>query len=228
MVAGQLEPTGGKSFEAGVKVSLFNAKALWTNSIYQITQDNISACDKDPSLTQEQIDNCTFNVLFGSARIRGIESEIQGAITPNLQVSGGFALMQSRITKTDAVYENDAARLGQSFEGNRFANTPEKQFSLALTYAWREWGLAKLKTSLGVVHVGQRYGNQGNTISLPSYTLVDAGVSYRFGSKTTLALNVSNLLDETYYTAMQSSSDRADQVGVGNRRLMQLLLRQVF
>lgn len=74
----QIDPTGGRSVEAGLKASLFGGRALWTNSLYEIEQDNIAACDTDPSLPQDDIDNCTFSVLFGSARVRGFESELQG------------------------------------------------------------------------------------------------------------------------------------------------------
>jgi iron complex outermembrane recepter protein len=223
-----LDPTGGRSVEAGVKASLFDRKALWTTTLYQVRQNNISACDTDPSLSPDDIDQCRYNVLFGSARVRGIESEIQGQITRDLQLSGGVALMQSRITRTDATYSADPARAGQSFVGNRFANTPKVQASVAATYVWSGLGLPQLKTTLGVTHVGQRWGNQGNTISLPDYTVVNLGAGFELGAKTDVALYVGNLFDKTYYTAMQASGDVADQVGVGDRRLVQVQLRQRF
>ncbi len=223
-----LPPSGGRSTEAGVKTSLFGGRALWTNAVYQITQSGIAGCDKDPSLSEEDIEQCRYSVLFGSARVRGFESELQGAVTPDLKLSAGIALMQSRITKTQSVYVVDAARAGQTFVGNRFANTPKLQASAALTYSWRAWGLSQLETSLGAVHVGSRFGNPGNTIVLPSYTVLDAGARWQFSPQTTLALNVGNLADRTYYTAMQASDDRADQVGVGDRRLVQVQLRHAF
>jgi iron complex outermembrane recepter protein len=223
-----LLPSGGRSAEAGLKASLFGGRALWTNAVYQITQSGISGCDTDPSLDEEDIEQCRFSVLFGSARVRGFESELQGALTPELQLSAGIALMQSRITQTQGVYVADAARAGQTFVGNRFANTPKLQASAALTYSWRSWGLPQLRTSLGAVHVGRRFGNPGNTIVLPAYTVIDAGARWQLTPQTTLSLNVGNVLDETYYTAMQASDDRADQVGVGERRLVQLKLSHAF
>ncbi len=224
----QLDPTGGRSIEAGVKLSVFGGRALWTNAVYQITQNNIAVCDTSPLLDPDDIDNCRFNRLFGSARVHGVESELQGQVTRHLQLSGGVALVQSRITQTDAVYENDPVRLGQSFVGNRFANTPRVQASLAATYGWAAVGLPQLKTSLGITHVGQRFGNSGNTISLPAYTVTHLGASYQVSRATTLSLSVGNLFDKTYYTAMQDSNDRADQVSVGDRRLMQVGLSVKF
>jgi iron complex outermembrane recepter protein len=224
----QIDPTGGRSIEAGVKTSLFGGKALWTNSIYQITQNNIAACDKDPSLDADAIDQCRFSVLFGAARIRGFETELQGQVTQDLSLSAGFAVMQSRITKTDETYQSDISRAGQTFVGNRFANTPKFQASVAVTVDWSRAGVSGLKTTLGAVHVGQRWGDPGNTISLPGYTVVNIVASYAINRNTSMSLNIGNVLDKTYYTAMQASSDRADQVGVGDRRLVQTMLRYQF
>lgn len=220
----QVDPTGGRSVEAGVKAALFGRRALWTNTVFQIEQDNIAACDTDPSLAQDDIDNCRFSVLFGSARVRGFESELQGHVTRNLQLLAGISLMNSRVTQTEQVHENTPSRLGRTFVGNRFPNTPKRQASLAATWRWAAFGLPQLKTSLGIVHVGQRWGDPGNSISLPGYTVVNAGASWQLTPATTLGLFVDNLFDRTYTTAMQASSDRADQVQVGTRRLVQASL----
>jgi iron complex outermembrane recepter protein len=159
--------------------------------------------DSDPSLSQDDIDQYRYNVLFGSVRVRGAESELQGQITPNLQMSGGNALMQSRITRTDATYSADPARAEPTFVGSRLANTPKVQASLAATYVWSVGGLPQPKTTLGATHVGQRWGSQGNTISLPAYTTVNVGAGYELGAMTAVALYIGNLFDKTHYTAMQ-------------------------
>jgi iron complex outermembrane recepter protein len=223
-----LEPTGGKSFEAGVKASLWGGHALWSTTAYQIAQDNIAACDNDPSLPQDDIDLCRYSVLFGSARIRGIETEVQGRATENLGLSAGAALMQSRITQTDQTYSEGSARAGATFAGNRFANTPKWQLNAAASYRWAAIGLPQLHTFAAVAHVGQRWGNNGNTISLPAYTVLNAGVRYQLTPTLAASLNINNLLDETYYTAMQGSSDVADQVSVGDRRLVRAGLSMQF
>jgi iron complex outermembrane recepter protein len=215
-----LEPTGGTSFEAGVKASLWGGRALWSTTAYQIEQDNIAACDNDPSLTQDDIDRCRYSVLLGSVRIRGIETELQGRVTDNLSLSAGAALMQSRITQTDQIYSEASSRAGETFAGNRFANTPKWQLNAAASYLWAAIGLPQLHTFAAVAHVGQRWGNNGNTISLPAYTVLNAGVRYQLTPTLAASLNINNLLDETYYTAMQGSGDVADQISVGERRLV--------
>lgn len=149
-------------------------------------------------------------------------------MTEDLQLSAGFSLMRSRITRTDFTYTHVASKLGQSFVGNRFGNTPDRQASLAATWRWTALDLPRLSTSLGIVYVGQRWGDQGNTISLPGYAVVNLGADWQVNPSTNLGFFVGNLFDRTYYTAMQPYCDCADQVGVGDRRLMQASVRLRF
>jgi iron complex outermembrane receptor protein len=209
--SGPLDPTHARSFEIGLKSSLAGGRLLWSNTVYQIRQDDISA--DDPTNTDEE----DFLVLIGSARIRGFESEITGNIGDNLRLLGGIAFMDTEILDNP-----------DGFEGNRFPNTPRFQASLFANYTWARFGLPKLDTLVGVIHVGDREGNSGNTITLPDYTVVDLGASYRLTSQATLSLFVENVFDETYYVSMQDSGARADQIDVGDRRLIQGSLRYEF
>ena len=136
--------------------------------------------------------------------------------------------MDSEITETDQVYEFVPARLGESFEGNRFPNTPDIQLSVFGHYNWTRLGLGQLETSLGVVYIGEREGNSGNTLTLPDYTIVDAGARYRLANGFSVSLFIDNLFDETAYTAMQDSGDRVDQISVSDRRLVRAGLRYDF
>ena len=196
-----------QSFEMGSKTALFDGRALWTNTVYQITQDNVTACDPiDP--------DCKFLILFGKVRVRGFESELVGQVTPMLKLTAGLALQQATIVRN-----------ADGYTGNRFANTPRIQASAFGSYLWADFGLPQLTTRLGAYHVGDRPANSANEYQLPAYTRVDAGLSWAFSPKLSLDFNVENLADTTYYTAAQNSGRGADQVGVGNRRLMQVVMR---
>jgi iron complex outermembrane recepter protein len=213
----QIDALRARAIEAGVKSSFAGGKLLWTNTLYTVKQDNFSACDTDPSLTQQQIADCVFSVPFGSVRARGFESEVSGKPLPDLELSAGLAWQDAKISKST-----------DGFDGNRFANAPRAQLSVFANYRWAPLGLPQLSTRLGAYRVGSRFGNSGNTVVLPAYTRVDGGLGWAFTPRLSLALNIENLLDTTYYTAMQDSGTRADQVGVGNRRLMQLVLRAAY
>jgi iron complex outermembrane recepter protein len=201
------DPKLVRNVELGAKWSLADGKALATAAVYQLRERNLLTADCLP----EEID-CVFQKLVGGRRIRGIELDLRGEVAREVQVGASLALQQARILESPA-----------GFSGNRFSNTPRVQGSAFVNAGWGRFRLAALKTSLGVVHVAERFGNSGNTIRLPAYTLVNAGASWDIGRDVTLGFNVSNLLDKTYYTAMQDSDSAAsDQVGVGDRRLMQL------
>lgn len=207
----QVDPTRARSLEGGIKSSVFDGRALWTNTLFRIRKDDIAAAD--PS--NEDFES--FVVPFGSAQVQGFESELSGRLGDHLQLFGGVAVLDSEILDNP-----------DGYDGNRFANTPRLQASVFATYRWSALGLPRLSTTLGAIHVGAREANSGNNITLPAYTVVNAGADYEIGERLTLSLFVSNLFDETYYPAMQDSGARADQVMIGDRRLVQAGFRYRF
>jgi iron complex outermembrane recepter protein len=196
----------------GVKSRLMGGKLAWTNSLFTIRRNNASL--QDPSNGP----NDSFVVNGGKSKITGFESELTARVGRHLRLRSGVALQKSRIVAND----------NTSFVGNRFANTPEHQVSLLASYTWADFGLRQLTTDLGLTRIGQRWGNSGNTISLPGYTLVSLGASYPITPATSVRLSVANATDKTYYTGMQDSGERADQVMVGAGRNAYLTLTHNF
>lgn len=197
-----VNPIHDRAVELGMKSRLLDGKLSWTNSLFGTKRAGVSL--NDPANGPNQ----SFVINGGESRIYGIESELNAQLGHYLLVRAGLALQQSRIL----VHQTE------DFEGNRFANTPEQQVSLMASYNWGGMELAKLTTDLGFTHIGQRWGNSGNNISLPSYTLVSLGAAYQLADQTSLRLSIANATDETYYTGMQDSGARADQVMVGFKR----------
>lgn len=207
-----LAPLHDQALEVGLKSRLLGGKLAWTNSVYTIERSNASL--EDPGNGP----NDSFLVNGGKSKISGLESELTALLGQHLRVRGGVALQKSRIEAND----------NPSFVGNRFANTPKHQLSMLVSYNWAAFGLHDLTTDVGMTHIGQRWGNSGNTISLPGYTLVSLGAAYRIGQDTTVRLSVANATDRTYYTGMQDSGTRADQVMVGAKRNAYVTLTHSF
>lgn len=206
-----VDPTRARSLEAGLKSSLADGRLLWSNSVFRIRKDDIAAADPD------NVGFESFVVPFGGAQVQGVESELTGRIGEHLRLQGGVAWLDSEILDNP-----------DGYRGNRFANTARVQVSGFANYRWAALGLPALSTQLGVIHVGSREGNSGGTITLPAYTLVNVGADYAVTPALSLSLFVSNALDETYYPAMQDSGSRADQVMIGDRRLIQAGFRYRF
>lgn len=207
-----LDPIHDRALEVGIKSRLMDGKLAWTNSVFSIRRDNATL--QDPSNGP----NDSFVVNGGKSKITGFESELTAQVGRHLRLRGGVALQRSRILAHD----------NPDFVGNRFANTPKHQVSLLASYNWGALGVSDLTTDVGVTRIGQRWGNSGNTISLPGYTLLSLGAAYRVTPATTVRLSVANATDETYYTGMQDSGSRADQVMVGAKRNAYLTLTHNF
>ena len=85
-------------------------------------------------------------------------------------------------------------------EGNKVALAPE--FQLVGTLSYYKDGV---RAGVSANHVGERYGDFGNTQELPSFTLVDAWVGYSLDEGVIpgiqgidVSLNVSNLTNKNY------------------------------
>jgi iron complex outermembrane receptor protein len=200
-----------QSYEAGLKYQVAGGKALATLTAYRIEQSNIAIGDPTNLPTEN------FLIPLGAARIQGVELELAGKITDSLSVFSGVSLQDSRITQSD-----------QPIIGNAFANTPDFQASAFASWNAASLGLSGLDIGLGVLYQGEREANNGNEYQLPGYVRVDLGISYAFADDFEARFQINNLFDKTYYTAAQNSIFGADQVGVGDRRLVQLTLNRRF
>jgi outer membrane receptor protein involved in Fe transport len=206
-----VDPIHDQAVEAGVKIG--DGTVLWTTSIYVTEREDLTVSDPANGPSE------SFLVNAGSARIIGVESELAGRVGPDLDLRGGLAVQRSELVENPV----------PEFDGNQFANTPEFQAGAVASYRWTRLGLERLSTALGVRYMGERYGNSGNTITLPDYVLVDASAAWAFGQGTSLTLNATNLFDETYYTGMQDGNGAgADQVMVGDPRIVSLTCRHRF
>lgn len=197
-----LDPVHDRAVEIGIKSMLLDGKLSWTNSLFETKRSGVSLNDSSNG------PNESFVINGGKARIYGIESELNTQLGRYLLLRAGLALQESRILTNNT----------KAFEGNRFANTPERQLSFTASYNWEAAGLSNLITDAGFTHISQRWGNSGNTVSLRGYTLVNLGASYQVTEQTSLRLSIANATDETYYTGMQDSAARADQVMIGSKR----------
>lgn len=176
-----LAPLQSELMEAGVKTELFGGRLKGTLSLFQIKQTNVPMVDADDKI-----------VLRGSDRSRGVEVELAGYITPELQISTAYSYIDAIITsdvKGDLV-------------GQRKEATPKHNASLWAKYSFAPGtALRGLSIGLGVQHSSDRLSWYERNLTLPAYTVADAVVGYRVvGTGLEFALKVNNLLDTTYWT----------------------------
>lgn len=194
-------PTTAQQWEAGIKYEPRFAKALFTFSAFDITQQNVLVPNPD---------NTNFNIQEGEIRSRGLEFEARGNATRNLELIGALTLLDTEVTESTT-----AANIGK-----RPQAVPEYFGSLWANYSFDTGALAGLTIGGGVRYVGSHYADDANTVKAPAYTVYDAALQYDLAALDPelegieATLNVSNLTDKEYYASC--STDFYCQFG--NRR----------
>lgn len=171
-----LKPTTGKQVEAGVKFQPVNSKSFVTASVYELKQQN--------ALTADPL-NPSFQVQTGEVRMRGAELSATADFGNGLKAVAGYTWLDGKITQS-----NDG------YVGNTPKDVPAKMANLWLEQRF-SGQLAGLRVGAGARFLGDRYGDDGNTLRLPSVTLFDAMLGYDIG-RWSLALNARNLFNKTY------------------------------
>ena len=190
------KPTTGEQYEAGIKYEPQGWRALFTASVFQITQQNV--------LTADPI-NVGYSVQDGEVRSRGIELEAKANITTNLDIIASYTYLDAVVTQANP---NEA---GISKVGTAPSGVPHNSAALWAYYTFREGALDGLGIGAGLRYVGSSWAvmneSNGGQIAIPGYTLVDASLRYDLGKLAeqwrgaTFALSATNLFDTEYYTA---------------------------
>ncbi len=183
----QFRLSTGQQWEAGIKQEVFGGRGSWTFAAYQIVKRNLVSTDPlNPDLSEQ----------IGRQSSRGIEWS--GA----LRLGGGWSI-EANAALLRARYDNfDEAVDGQSVSraGNVPYNIPEQTANV-----WFDWAFAPgWRAGAGVQYVGRRFGDNANSVTIPSYTLVDASASWRATHNLTLALYLRNLTNRVYAVSTQN------------------------
>ena len=175
------ELTTGKQFEVGSKIDFFDGRATTTVAAYRITRNNLSTVDPTNRLN---------TLLIGQQSSRGIEADGSFRLTPALTLRGNIAFV-------DAQFDNFNQSIGGrvvSRAGNAPPNTPKRVANLGVNYVFAPgWN-----ASVSGRHVGSVFGDIANTLTAPSYTLLDVGVGYRVNSNLSVTARLRNATNKTY------------------------------
>jgi len=183
--AGQALPVlKSRQWELGLKGS--ERGWSWQTAYFRILRPvtNLDAC------SNLGISPCT-GANDGEAEHQGLEASGQWA-------QGPWRLMGS-VTVIDA--KRRGSSQDPSLNGKHPTNVPEQ--TLRAQAGWKVPGINGLELSGGVSHEGRREVTADNSIGLPSWTRLDAGLRYeqRTASSTTVTwtANVDNLADRRYW-----------------------------
>ena len=177
----------GKSrqFEAGVKASAPEDRATATLAIFDIRRDNVlTAISPDVA------------VPVGSQQSRGLEA------TADLKVSQAFTL-SGNLAYTEAKYRRfafvDGAGLLVNAGGKEIPNSPKWVANLWGSYL-QPAGLP-IDVGGGLRFVGNRAGDNANTLRLKAYATLNAYLTYHLNDRVAASIRADNLNDKAYVQA---------------------------
>ena len=187
------KPETSQNIELGTKWNLLDDKLLATAAMFQTTKDDVmEGADYNTA--------GTFNT--GKNRVRGIEFGLAGNLTRDLQVQAGAAFMKSKVLKSATA----------SNVGRPLANFADRSFAVQGKYQFtRNFALgavARYESNRcgGQPDTGAGFNAQGHCSQpVPSFSVYDLFATYRINKHADLRLNVLNVTDKDYYTAVYRS-----------------------
>ena len=196
------DPEVGEQVEIGFKTTLFDERLNLTLAHFDIEKSNIIETNIDGDYE-----------LLGELESSGFEFEMQALPLDNWQVRLGYANVDSIVS----------ASPDESLIGARNAFAPEHD-----AFFWTRYNLDRpvfggvVGASLGLNYESERFtdASASTQVALPAYTRTDVGLYYDVG-RYSLALNIENLFDETYYTG----GTRDTRIFPGDPRLITLSLK---
>ncbi|MEM8919317.1 MAG: TonB-dependent siderophore receptor [Pseudomonadota bacterium] len=188
------DPEDSEQFELGAKGEFFDGALQASGALYRIDKNNVLIAENG------------IPVLRDGQSSQGLELSVSGQPTPGMNLIAGYAY-------TDAEVE------GGANDGNRPRNVAEHTFNLWASYEIQSGSLEGLGFGSGLFHSSNRFGDDANSWSLGSYTLVDLSIWYTIavpalgeGKTVRLQLAAKNLFDETYFSA----SGGTERVSIGS------------
>ncbi|WP_261802976.1 TonB-dependent siderophore receptor [Enterobacter sp. JUb54] len=192
---GNLPPEESTSYEVGAKFDLLDG--ITANiALFDIHKRNV--------MYTESVGDETVAKTAGKVRSRGVEVDLAGAITDNLNVIASYGY-------TDAKVLDDP-----DYAGKPLPNVPKHTGSLFLSYGLHNvYDSNTLTVGGGGRAVSKRSGTNGADYYLQGYAVADVFAAYKMKLQypVTLQVNVKNLFDKTYYTSSIATNNLGNQIG---------------
>ncbi len=186
-LSGTFKPQQANQFEGGVKLELFNNQLNFTASYYDIKVDNITR----PDVYKQNGVDYNVTVQDGTQTSKGIEFELNANPLPGLNINGGYAHNNSKLTKTTA-----------ALQGRRPAAAgPADLANLWVSYSILKGDFKGLGVGVGGTYTGKHMtANSAVTgvFTFDPYTLLNATVFYET-RRFRLGVKFDNITDEQYF-----------------------------
>ncbi len=148
--------------ELGVNIAParnLTARVTWFDNRVKNPVSNVTL---SPTLAQKQ--------NLGRTRIRGVQTDVEYRITPELRVAGAYLYNDARVT--------DGGVANAALVGKFLAQVPEHRGSVQVSYAHPKFA----SLAVSVQFQGMQFNDDQNVQFIPAATLADAGYDADFGA----------------------------------------------
>lgn len=235
-----LPPVTGSNWEAGLKWAARDGKLNLSLSVYKIQKKGFATIDPPDSSEFEELGNgvtCCYIVDPDALReSKGFDIEVTGEIVTGWQVAASYTNSENR-QKGGYFGVNEENR-----EVPFVSIQPKHLYKLWMTYDFKSAGnigvLSGLSLSGGINGQSSAY-NAGSIclgdlvspfpttpsirrcsipeepfeFTVPGYAVISARIDYRLSKTWSLAVNLENILDKTYYQTVGSTPEHGNWYG---------------
>tara|TARA_R110002050_G_scaffold25604_2_gene68163 strand:+ start:6618 stop:8951 length:2334 start_codon:yes stop_codon:yes gene_type:complete len=183
-------PIEANDIEGGIKKSFFNGMLKTSLGAFQITKQNVLVTDPE---------HPDFSIQLGEVQSKGIEFDLQGQLTPELNLILNYANTNVEITEN-----TDESVIGQRVAGH----------AKHVTNGWFNYNFAKTSKFKGFgASLGYQYQVDRSTWAwgadsqsdLPNYIRLDGALSWK-NNKLRVQVNLNNILNEYLYAGANYGS----------------------
>lgn len=178
-----LSPVTGKSYETGLKGDWYNSRLTASLAVFRIEQDHLGATDY--ALVNGGTDYAYYEQ--NGTVSKGVEFEINGAVTDNLQMTFGATRYVAKDGDGAALSPTQPQTSFKFFTSYRLPMLQDLTVGGGVNWQTHTWD-----NVAGPDGASTLYADQG------SYALVDLFGRYRVTKQLTVQANLNNLFDKTY------------------------------
>lgn len=202
-----IKPVIGTNVEFGIKGELADGRVNTSLAVFRYDHKNRAIGDPNGIGLCSGGNNCS--LASGKVRSQGVEAEVSGEVLRGLQLFAGYTINTTKYLE-DPVYQ-----------GEVFSTWTPKQML-------RLWADYKLPGDWSKFSIGGGVNAQSNALSfdrkfeMPGFSVWSARAAYQLTPKLSLALNINNLFDKTYYVPSYNNAGGNNYYGTPRNALLTL------
>nr|WP_246462975.1 TonB-dependent siderophore receptor [Nitrospirillum iridis] len=180
-----LKPLQGLQYEVGTKVDFLNGRLHGGLALFHVDEENRAQADA-------RYPNESFYLAQGKARSQGLELDLAGEVLPGWTVSAGYAYTFAENLDNS---ETDSSAFSAIAPKHSLKLWTNYRLPESLDKRWTIGGGATVQSAMS-----NTFPTLGNAVlTQGGYAVFDARVGFDVTEKVSVAANVKNLFDRTYY-----------------------------